>query len=978
MRIIPQTNTIQKMKRHIPLISFILCLLAMFTNKSAAQVTGRSSADWAIVASYTIPGKASGLAWDGTYIYFGNYGVNGSNIYRFNPADGTNVLQCTGSFDDAYGLTWKAPDLVTINQPSSSSQPSNALEFNMSGGTVSTLPLPDHYMSGIAWDNGTWWVCTYYPDNGKVYNLSATGAVLSQFVPPANQPWDICKQGSDLWIADYYAHMLYKVTTTGTVIESHASAGINPSGIVYDGTYLWYCDGALGASSTLYKVDLTGSGTPVITIPVTSHNYGVVAIGQSTTWNCIVQNTGTANLSITDIEIPAGQPVSTTFSVPQTITPGNSLVVPLTYAPVDPVVLNTQVIIHSNDPIHSEVAVTLTGNGVYQGPHILLTESSYNYGQRRAGAYSQWFLPVTNNGNQNVVISNLSINDEHFFVDQAVNLPLTVTSLSTVNIPVWFHPTGGTDYSGVLSIASNAVGQETLLVDLNGSGVDTLYPVGTPLWSYEITGGFDNSPKSIVPVEDITGDGIMEVVVGSEDYAVRCFNGNASVTGDVLWEYPISSGSVYQQNCISTISDINGDGFGDVIIGTGGGDESIIALSGKTGQQLWKHDTHEYGDGGWVYQVDSRFDYNSDGFPDVLAATGDDGNDTGPLRVYCLNGMTGISIWERPTGGAVFSVIGVEDFTGDSQPDVVAGTTNLAETAGRVVGIDGSDGSVEWTYNTTGSSVWGLMQLDDITADGRPDIAAGDFNGKIIFLNAATGSKIHDLNLGSVLILRLVDIGDANKNGYRDLLIAHSGTNGLVVDGNTCTYIWTKPLSDKSWCVANIGDITWDGTSDAIIGTLYQDNQAYFLDGTDGAILNTYPSDAPVDAIGAMPDIVGDNSKEMLFGDRNGLLTCLSGGYDSTTIAVSYFPSTPFEFSIFPNPNNGSFRIRMMSQELMDASLRVADIQGRTIQELSSVHFDQGVSSVELTLMDGLKPGLYFLEARTHKGSFREKLILRR
>ncbi|MFH1121259.1 MAG: choice-of-anchor D domain-containing protein [Bacteroidota bacterium] len=965
------------MKNQITLISVVLYLMAIFPGLSTAQEPVRSPADWAIIASYTIPGKASGLAWDGSYIYFGIYGVNGSNIYKFNPADGTNVLQCAGSFDDAYGLTYKAPNLVTINQPSSSSQPSDALEFTLSGSTVSSLPLPDHYMSGIAWDNGNWWVCTYYPDNGTIYNLSETGAIISQFTPPANQPWDICKQGSSLWIADYYANMLYKVTTTGSLMESHASAGQNPSGVVYDGTYLWYCDGALGSSSTLYKIDLTGMGTPEITVPVTTHDFGSVAIGAFSTWNCVVQNTGTANLSITNIEIPAGQPITSLFSVPQTIAPGNSLMVPLKFTPTLPAILNTQVTIHSSDPIHPEVSVTLLGNGVYQGPHIILPENSHNYGVRRSGAFSKCSLPITNDGNQNVVISDLSTNNEHFFVDESVVLPITITSLNTAEVPIWFHPTEGVYYNGVLSISSNAVGQETVFVDLDGSGEDTLYPVGTPLWSFDITGGFDNSPKSIVPVADITGDGIMEVIVGSEDNVVRCFNGNASVTGDVLWEKPIYSGAVYQQNCISAISDINADGFGDIIVGTAWGDESIIALSGKNGQQLWKHDTHEYGDGGWVYQVDSRFDYNSDGFPDVLASTGDDGNDTGPLRVYCLNGLTGISIWERPLGGAVFSVIGVEDFTGDALPDVVAGTTNLAETEGRVVGLNGSNGSVEWTYNTTGSSVWGLMQLDDITGDDRPDIAAGDFSGKIVFLNAATGSKIHDLNLGSVLILRLVDIGDANKNGFRDILVAHSGNNGLVVDGNTCTYIWTKPLSDKSWCVANIGDITWDGTSDAIIGTLYQNNQAYFLNGSDGTTLSTYPSNAEVDALNAIPDITGDNSMEMLFGDRNGLLTCLSGGYDSTTISVSYFTTEAFNFLIYPNPNEGLFGVRMISNEKTDASFRLMDLQGRVVQEFPDIRFDAGVSNVEFNLTNGLVPGLYFLEAMAQYGYHREKLILK-
>ena len=83
------------------------------------------------------------------------------------------------------------------------------------------------------------------------------------------------------------------------------------------------------------------------------------------------------------------------------------------------------------------------------------------------------------------------------------------------------------------------------------------------------------------------------------------------------------------------------DQFQDVIVGTAWGDRSVTAFSGKTGEQLWKYDTHEYGDGGWVYQVDARFDYNDDGVKDVLAATGDDANDTGPKRIFCLDALNG-------------------------------------------------------------------------------------------------------------------------------------------------------------------------------------------------------------------------------------------------------------------------------------------------------------------------------------------------
>jgi len=964
-------------------MKFNLCISLLFTGlltsgtfMSTAQNPGDSPQGWAIVASYTIPGKASGLAWDGTYIYFGIYGVNGDKIYKFTPSSGTYALQCTGTFGDAYGLTFKSPNLVTIDQPSNSTIPANALEFAMSGATVSTLALPNHYMSGIAYDNGNWWVCTYYPDPGTIYNLNSSGGVISSFVPPANQPWDICKQGSDLWIADYNSNTLYKVSSTGTLIESHAAANQKPSGVVYDGTYLWYCDGPLGANSTLYKVDLTGSGTPAITIPVNTHNYGAVTIGTSSTWNCQVQNTGTANLTITQVEIPAGQPITTTFSVPQTIAPGNSLSIPLKYSPVVSEILNTQVTIHSSDPIHSEVNVTLHGVGVYPGPHILLPEEGHDYGIRRAGAYSRWYLPVINNGNQDLLISDISFSDEHFILDESITFPLSVASLATQNIGIWFHPTEGIAYAGTVSITSNAASQGTLTYELSGTGEDTDYPIGTPLWTYRIDGGFDNSPKSIMPLEDITGDGVAEVIVGSEDNFVRCFNGNASAEGDVLWEIEIYSGSIYQQNCISTIDDINNDGYRDVILGTAWGDESIVAVSGKTGLQLWKHDTHEYGDGGWVYQVDSKYDYNNDNFPDVLASTGDDGNDTGPRRVYCLNGKTGLSIWERYIGGPVFSVIGIEDFTGDGKKDVLAGASNAQETIGRIYGIDGSTGSVKWSYSTAGSSVWGLMQLDDINGDGKKDVAAGDFDGNIYFMSASNGVKLDEVSLGAVLILRLVDIGDVNKNGYRDVLVAHSGTNGLIIDGQSCSFLWYEPLADKSWCVANVGDVTFDGYNDVAIGTLYQDNYAYFLDGTNGNILVEYEALEAVDAVNAIPDIVGDSTMEMLFGDRNGLLTCLSGGYDTTTFPVGVPNPEKLYCNVIPNPSHGDFVIQLIASVNDAIDLEIYDIQGRIVYNKHGIPMTRGINEVEVLLSSELSPGLYSLECRSGKGTTRKKVMI--
>ncbi len=968
--------------RNLFLIIFQGLLLISFSIVAQKPALPVSPATWSIVASYTIPGKASGLAWDGTYIYFGIYGANGSNVHRFNPADGSNTLQCVGPFDDAFGLTFKGPNLVTISQPSSSAQPASALEFTMAGSQVSTIALPNHYMSGIAHDNGSYWVCTYYPDPGTVYHISSAGTVLSQFVPPNNQPWDICLQGSDLWIADYYGNMLYKVSSTGTLLESHASQIPKPSGVVFDGTYLWYCAGELGSISTLYKVDLMGSGTPVITVPVSAHDYGTVTIGSAPVWNCQVQNTGTANLVINSIGLTPGQPVSTSFPLPATVLPGSSVNVPFTYQPIAPGSLNAEAYINSNDPIHSTVTVSLTGNAVIAGPHINVTDTTHNWAERRMGAYSRWYLQINNNGNQPLVINALTCPDPHFIIDESVVLPLSVLPLQTQKVDVWFHPTEGIDYSSTLNISSNDLTQNPFPVHLEGVGVDTVYPIGTPLWSFFITGSFDNSPKGIRPLKDITGDSIDDVVIASEDNFIRCFNGNSSGDADLMWATEIYSGNVYQQNAITTFNDINGDGIEDVVVGTTGGDVSVRALSGKTGLPLWRYDTHAFGGGGWVYQVDAKYDYNGDGITDVLACAGDDGNNTGPRRVFCLNGLTGLPIWICPTEGAVFSVTGVDDFNGDGQPDVVAGATNASQTQSRVYGINGAGGAIMWTNIPMGSSTWALLQIDDVTGDGIRDVASGDYSGNVYFHNCVTGFREKTTLIQSnALILRFEDMGDVNKDDHPDFLVAHSGAKAVMINGYDASILWQQPLADKSWNVTNMGDLTWDGTNDAAIGTLYVDNRTYFMNGASGATLKSISGNTPIDALDAIPDIVGDHSMELVVGGRNGGVVCLSGGFDSTLIAVPGREHAQDQaLHIYPNPCNELVHVSLNLTLNSDVYLTVTDIAGTLVFNTLLENISPGNHVFELNrdqFARDTAAGMYIIAVATVEGVQHMKVVFR-
>ncbi len=972
------------MKRIFTLgLCFVLFAFLSKVSANSPVNKGNNSRDWTIVAAYSVPGKASGLAYDGTYLYYGIYGANGDHFYQVNPSNGNAVLLFTNpAIGDCFGMTWDGSSLWITDHETSPSIPAKAIELDLTGNILSQFDLPDHYMSGIAYDNGDFWVSTYYPDPGVIYKVDGTGAVLSQFTPPADQTWDICKQDDDLWIADYYANMLYKVDQTGSILESHPCENIKPAGVVYDGQYLWYVDGQLSSPSTLYKVDLGGSGTPAINIPVDNHNYGTVTVNNSSTWNMLVENTGTANLEITNIIIPAGIPVSTTYVTPQTIAPGNSDYIPLTYEPTEFGTLNTIITVESTDPINPQVEVTLTGEAVYSGPYIYVTEPYHDYNLVRIHAYTRWFVEVQNRGDANLEISELILNDIHFIIDEGVNLPVIIETLETVQIGVWFNPEKEMFYYGELNIINNDVTQNPYEITLEGEGEDIEYPIGTALWYYYITTGYDNSPKAIAPIHDITGDEVDDVIICSEDNFVRCFNGNSSGVADVLWEDEIYSGNIYNQNGLAIIEDIDSDGYADVIVGTTGGDRSIIALSGKTGEMIWKHDTHEYGSGGWVYQVNCSYDYNDDGITDVLAATGNDGGNTGPRRVYCLNGLTGESIWECFTGGAVFSTIGIEDFTGDGKPDVLAGATDSYQTQGKVYGINGDNGNIEWTFLTEGTSVWALMQLNDITGKGVKDVAAGDFGGNFYFINPENGSQIHNGSISTVLILRFIKLDDVNNDGHPDILVAHSGTNGIVLSGFDGSTIWFWSLADKSWNVARIGDITGDNINDVIIGTLYSSNYCYFRNGVDGEELESINYSTPVDAINSIPDIVGDGSMEMVAGGRDGKVYCYSGGLDAyVNIDENMISENIFEqLKNYPNPFTNETKILFELSEESYVILSVYNIHGEKICVLIDEIIPAGTHTVTWNgkSQSGqlLQSGIYFYELKTDFGTFRKKMSL--
>jgi len=843
------------------------------------------SRDWSIVATYQIPEGAAGLAFDGAYLYCGIYGSNGDQVYRIDPSDGSSTLLFSGPQEDAYGLSWDGAYFWTTDHPGSSSTPAVAMQLDGGGSLISQFNLPDHYMSGIAYDAGDFWVATYYPDPATIYKVDGVGSEIKHFTAPDNQPWDLCLENGNLWMADYWGDALYKIdTATGAMLESYPSEGVDPAGIVWDGQYLWYCDnGATYSYDYLYKIDLSGSGTPVINLPIDSYDYGVVTVGDSVTWDAVVENIGTADLTVSGVAISGSSELVCATGFPIVIAPESQDIITLAYVPLTVTGLDAVVTVESNDPVNPGVDITLTGSAANPGPDIFLPETAHDYGIVRNNAYTRWKMVVQNIGDQALTINEIASDDMSFTVADQVMLPIVLGVLESTEVGIWFHPEMAVPYAATLTIISDDADNDTALAVLDGQGLDQDWPMGESLWQYQITGGYDNTPKAITAIPDVTGDGIADVIVCSEDNYVRCFNGNSHGAPDLMWEHEIYAGSVYSPRGVATMDDIDEDGLSDVVVGSAWGGRLVRAISGKTGDEIWTHDTHEYGDGGWVYQIDVRYDYNNDGSVDVLAAVGDDANGTGPMRVYCLNGLSGVSIWECPLGGTGFAVIGVEDFTGDGQADVVAGASNADESAGRAFGINGATGGIEWQFDANGTSVWALAQTGDISGDGFKDVLVGDFSlgsGYVYGVETKEGAAEFGVS-GFGTIVGFAILGDVNDDGFPDVVPAHAGSLIQAVSGLNGDILWTQAPADKPFNAAMIADVTGDGLDDVLVGTLYTSNYCYFVDGVDGKIWHEHNFMTPVDGIAAIPDIVGDGSMEMVVGGRDGTLACFSGGLDA-------------------------------------------------------------------------------------------------
>jgi hypothetical protein len=91
-----------------------------------------------------------------------------------------------------------------------------------------------------------------------------------------------------------------------------------------------------------------------------------------------------------------------------------------------------------------------------------------------------------------------------------------------------------------------------------------------------------------------------------------------------------------------------------------------------------------------------------------------------------------------------------------------------------------------------------------------------------------------------------------------------------------------------------------------------------------------------------------------------------------TTTALSNETFLENQFSIYPNPNKGSFTIEF--KEIANSfSVEVYDVTGKTIYENS---YDQSANPSQMINLDNVNRGIYFINVKSDKGLVTKKLVI--
>ena len=330
---------------------------------------------------------------------------------------------------------------------------------------------------------------------------------------------------------------------------------------------------------------------------------------------------------------------------------------------------------------------------------------------------------------------------------------------------------------------------------------------------------------------DVNGDGYSDVIVGAPDYdgdqpdegaAFVYYGGLADLSVSAWTAHPTHQAGAHFGTAVSTAGDVNGDGYGDIIVGAPDYDSdqpgegtAYVYHGSSTGLSLadWTA-TGGQEDAHFGYSVSTAGDVNGDGYGDVSVGAPDyDGDQPDEGAAYVYHGSSaGLSLagWtatgDQEDAHFGYSVSTAGDVNGDGYGDLIVGAPDY----------DGDQPGEGAAYVYHGSST-------GLTADSADWTATGDQQ---------------DAHFGAAVSIA----GDVNSDGYADAIVGAPDYDDVQTDEGTAFVYhggpaglataptWTAHPTDQreahfGTAVSTAGDVNGDGHSDLAIGATGYDHE---------------------------------------------------------------------------------------------------------------------------------------------------------
>ena len=262
-------------------------------------------------------------------------------------------------------------------------------------------------------------------------------------------------------------------SVSGLATPATIAAGANTT---FSATFAPTTAGSLPGSITIASnaptspttVGLSGTGvagTVVLSANPTSLAFGNVNAGVTSSKSVTLTNSGTGNVTISQVTVSAKDTTTSGVTVPVTLTPGQTQTMNVVFKPTAQETVSGNVTVTNS--LGTNTVVAVSGTGVQAG--ISLTPSSANFGSVTVGATNSQTIQIGNTGNGVLTITQANVTGTGFSV-AGLTLPLSINPGLTSTFNTQYQPASAGSATGSISIVSNAAVSPSV-VTLTGTGV---------------------------------------------------------------------------------------------------------------------------------------------------------------------------------------------------------------------------------------------------------------------------------------------------------------------------------------------------------------------------------------------------------------------------------------------------------------------------------------------------------------------------